>query len=127
MTAFAVLAEPHRRQIIDLLRVRERPVGELVRALDASQPAVSKHLRVLRDVGLVESRVAAQQRLYRVRPRPLREIDDWLAPYRELWSSSLDVLEDHLDEMDAHSVPGATPRPGGEAKGTTRTNGRPRA
>ena len=102
-------------------------MGELVRALDASQPAVSKHLRVLRDVGLVESRVAAQQRLYRVRPRPLREIDDWLAPYRELWSSSLDALEDHLEEIDAHSVPGATPRPGGEAKGTKRTNGRPRA
>ena len=101
MAAFEVLAEPHRRQILDLLRARECPVGELVRALDASQPAVSKHLRVLREAGLVESSVVAQQRLYRLCPRPLREIDDWLAPYRALWSSSLDALEDHLDKMDA--------------------------
>ena len=76
-------------------------MGELVRALDTSQPAVSKHLRVLREAGLVESSVAAQQRLYRLCPRPLREIDDWLAPYRALWSSSLDALEVHLDKMDA--------------------------
>lgn len=100
MTAFEVLAEPHRRQILDLLREQERPVGELVRALAVSQPAVSKHLRVLRDVGLVEARVAAQQRVYRVRPRPLREIDDWIAPYRTLWGSSLDALEAHLDDME---------------------------
>ncbi len=100
MTAFEVLAEPHRRQILDLLRDRERPVGELVEALAVSQPAVSKHLRVLRDVGLVEARVAAQQRVYRVRAQPLREIDEWLAPYRALWSSSLDALEVHLDGME---------------------------
>jgi DNA-binding transcriptional ArsR family regulator len=101
MTAFEALAEPHRRQILDLLRHRERPVGELVGALAVSQPAVSKHLRVLRDVGLVEARVAAQQRLYRVRAQPIKEIDDWIAPYRALWSSSLDTLEHHLDRMDA--------------------------
>jgi DNA-binding transcriptional ArsR family regulator len=97
--AFDVLAEPNRRRILDLLLDRERPVGELVDALTVSQPAVSKHLRVLRDAGLVESRVDAQRRLYRVRAAPLREIDDWLAPYRAMWTSSLEALERHLDEM----------------------------
>ena len=99
MSPFEVLAEPNRRRILDLLRVAERPVGELVRALDVSQPAVSKHLRVLREAGLVDVRPEAQQRLYRVRPEPLRAIDDWLAPYRRLWSKRLDDLERHLDEM----------------------------
>ncbi len=108
LTAFEVLAEPHRRQILDLLRDRERPVGELVKALTVSQPAVSKHLRVLRDIGLVEARVAAQQRLYRLRPQPLQEIDDWIAPYRAMWTSSLDALGRHLDEMDV--PPAATPK-----------------
>jgi DNA-binding transcriptional ArsR family regulator len=97
--AFEVLAEPNRRRILDLLRDRERPVGELVDALTVSQPAVSKHLRVLRDAGLVESRVDAQRRVYRVSAAPLREIDDWLAPYRALWTSSLDALERHLDGL----------------------------
>jgi DNA-binding transcriptional ArsR family regulator len=99
MSAFAVLAEPNRRRILDLLRERERPVGDLVEALGVSQPAVSKHLRVLRDAGAVESRVDAQRRLYRLRPEPLREIDAWLAPYREQWGESLDALERHLDRM----------------------------
>jgi DNA-binding transcriptional ArsR family regulator len=99
VSPFEVLAEPNRRRILDLLRVAERPVGELVRALDVSQPAVSKHLRVLREAGLVDVRPEAQQRLYRVRPEPLRAIDDWLAPYRRLWSKRLDDLERHLDEM----------------------------
>jgi DNA-binding transcriptional ArsR family regulator len=99
MSAFAVLGEPNRRLILDLLRERERPVGELVDALSVSQPAVSKHLRVLRDAGVVEARVDAQRRLYRVRPEPLREIDAWLEPYRALWSGSLDALERHLDRM----------------------------
>jgi DNA-binding transcriptional ArsR family regulator len=98
-SAFAVLAEPSRRRILDLLRERERPVGELVDELRVSQPAVSKHLRVLRDAGVVEARVDAQRRLYRVRPQPLREVDAWLEPYRSLWSESLDALERHLDEM----------------------------
>jgi DNA-binding transcriptional ArsR family regulator len=98
-SAFAVLAEPNRRRILDLLRERERPVGELVEALSVSQPAVSKHLRVLREAGVVDARVDAQRRLYRVRAEPLREIDAWLAPYRALWSGSLDALERHLDEM----------------------------
>src|SRR4051794_41462138 len=82
---FEVLAEPNRRRILDLLREEERPVGELVDALGISQPAVSKHLRVLRDAGLVEVRVDAQRRLYRLRPEPLREIDEWLTPYRRAW------------------------------------------
>jgi len=97
--AFDVLAEPNRRRILDELRDTERPVGDLVNALALSQPAVSKHLRVLRDAGLVEVRVDAQRRLYRVRPEPLRDVDAWLAPYRELWERSLDDLERHLDSM----------------------------
>ena len=98
--AFDVLAEPHRRRILDLLREDERPVGELVRALAASQPAVSKHLRILREAGLVEVRVDAQRRLYRLRPEPLREVAEWLEPYRLLWESRLDRLAEHLDTMD---------------------------
>jgi DNA-binding transcriptional ArsR family regulator len=96
---FEALAEPSRRRILDLLREEERPVGELVRLLAASQPSVSKHLRVLRDAGLVEVRVDAQRRLYRVRPEPLREVARWLEPYRLLWESRLDDLERHLDTM----------------------------
>lgn len=97
MSVFDVLAEPRRRQILDLLRDRERPVGELVTALELAQPAVSKHLRVLRDAGLVSSRTDAQRRLYRINVAPLREIDEWVAPYRALWSGALDALERHLD------------------------------
>ncbi|HMG40437.1 MAG TPA: metalloregulator ArsR/SmtB family transcription factor [Acidimicrobiales bacterium] len=97
--AFEVLAEPNRRRILDLLREAERPVGDLVAALDVSQPTVSKHLRVLRDAGMVEARSDAQRRLYRIRPEPLREVDDWLAPYRVLWASRLDDLARHLDDM----------------------------
>jgi DNA-binding transcriptional ArsR family regulator len=99
MPPFEVLAEPNRRRILDLLRVGERPVGELVRELAVSQPAVSKHLRVLREAGLVVVRPQAQQRLYSVRTEPLRAIDEWLAPYRKLWARSLDDLERHLDAM----------------------------
>lgn len=96
--SFAVLAEPRRREILDLLRDGERPVGELVDRLRLSQPAVSKHLRVLREAGLVDVRAEAQRRLYRVRPDPLVEIDEWLAPYRRLWTRSLDRLEQHLED-----------------------------
>lgn len=95
---FAVLAEPSRRDILDLLRDGERSVGELVERLDLSQPGVSKHLRVLRDAGLVEVRPDAQRRLYRLRPEPLSEIDEWLAPYRRLWTRALDDLDRHLEE-----------------------------
>jgi DNA-binding transcriptional ArsR family regulator len=97
LTALQVLAAPRRLQILDLLRERERPVGELVARLGVSQPAVSKHLRVLKDAGLVEARADAQRRLYRIRPEPLAELDEWLASYRELWTTHLDQLEDHLD------------------------------
>ena len=95
---FAALAEPTRRAIVDLLREGERPVGELVDVLGASQPLVSKHLRVLRGAGLVEVRPDAQRRLYRLRPEPLAELDDWLQPYRRLWATSLDRLERHLED-----------------------------
>jgi DNA-binding transcriptional ArsR family regulator len=98
-STFEVLAEPRRRQILDLLRGGERPVGELVEKLTLTQPTVSKHLRVLREAGLVEVRHDAQRRWYRLRPEPLVEIDSWLAPYRQLWSASLDALERHLDAM----------------------------
>ena len=97
-TTFAVLAEPHRRRILDLLREDERTVGELVERLGLSQPAVSKHLRVLRDAQLVDVRTDAQRRIYRLRPEPLVEVDEWLAPYRRLWTRSLDALEAHLEE-----------------------------
>jgi len=91
------LAEPHRRAILDLLREGERPVGDLVDHLRMSQPAVSKHLRVLREAGLVEARVEAQRRFYRIRAEPLAELDQWLSAYRDLWSTHLDRLEAHLD------------------------------
>lgn len=98
LMALQVLAEPNRQAILELLREGERPVGELVDELGLSQPAVSKHLRVLKEAGLVEARADAQRRLYRIRPDPLAELDDWLAPYRRLWTSHLDRLEDHLEK-----------------------------
>jgi len=101
---FEVIAEPNRRRILDLLREHERPVGDLVEALAVSQPTVSKHLRVLRDAGLVDVRVDAQRRLNRVRPDPLQAIDEWLAPYREMWSERLDDLERHLETMDEETT-----------------------
>jgi DNA-binding transcriptional ArsR family regulator len=108
MTAsFEVLAEPNRRRILDLLRAAERPVGELVDELAVSQPAVSKHLRVLRQAGLVEVRSDAQRRIYRVRAEPLRAIDEWLEPYRQLWAARLDDLERHLDVMPDAETPDA--------------------
>ncbi len=99
MSTFQVLAEPQRRRILDLLRQGESPVGGLVTRLELSQPAVSKHLRILRDAGLVEARVDAQRRVYRVCPEPLQAIDAWLTPYRELWETSLDRLERHLNTV----------------------------
>jgi DNA-binding transcriptional ArsR family regulator len=99
-SVFEVLAEPRRRQILDLVRDGECSVNELVARLAMNQPAVSKHLRVLREAGLVRVRVDEQRRLYRLTPGPLRELDRWLAPYRAAWDSSLDKLERHLDQMD---------------------------
>ena len=97
-TAFEVLAEPNRRQILDLLRARERSVGELVDCLGLSQPGVSKHLRMLRAAGLVRVRQDAQRRWYGLCPEPLAEVDAWLAPYRAFWSDRLDALEQHLKD-----------------------------
>jgi DNA-binding transcriptional ArsR family regulator len=98
-STFEVLAEPRRREILDLLRDGERLVGYLVDRLELTQPTVSKHLKVLRGAGLVEVRQDAQRRWYRLRPAPLAEIDDWLAPYRRLWTNSLDALERRLEDM----------------------------
>ncbi len=99
IATFELLAEPTRRRILDLLRDGERPVGELVDRLSMSQPAVSKHLRVLRDSGLVDVRVDAQRRVYRLRPEALQEVDDWIEPYRRLWDQRLDRMERHLQRM----------------------------
>jgi len=96
---FTVLAEPTRRRILDLLRQQPRSVGELTRQLRLSQPGTSKHLRVLRDAGLVQVRRDAQRRFYELRPEPLAELHAWLEPYRAMWARSLDALERHLDEM----------------------------
>jgi DNA-binding transcriptional ArsR family regulator len=98
LAALQVLSEPRRLAILEILRDGEQPVGELVGRLGLSQPAVSKHLRVLRDSGLVQARVDAQRRVYRIRPEPLADLDEWLASYRQLWSTHLDLLEHHLDE-----------------------------
>lgn len=99
-SAFAVLAEPNRRAILSMLSSSERSVGELMNRLRLPQPSVSKHLKVLREGGFVESRVEAQRRVYRLNPKPLQEVDAWLTQFRRLWSRHLDALEQHLDKMD---------------------------
>ncbi len=100
--ALDVLAEPQRRRILDTLVGGESSVGSLVNELGSSQPSVSKHLRVLREAGLVEVRGDGPRRLYRVRPEPLVELDAWLEPYRRMWRTSLDRLEAHLSEGETH-------------------------
>jgi DNA-binding transcriptional ArsR family regulator len=102
-STFAIIAEPNRRAILNLLATAEQSVGDIEEALRLSQPSVSKHLRVLREAGFVESRVDAQRRLYRIRPEPLMEVDAWLAPFRRFWSVHVDALERHLDRM--HPAP----------------------
>ncbi len=99
-SSFGIIAEPNRRAILSLLATSERSVSEIEHRLRMSQPSVSKHLRVLRDAGFVEARVDAQRRVYRIRPEPLIEIHEWLAPFRRLWSTHLDKLERHLERMD---------------------------
>ena len=98
--AFEIIAEPNRRAILSLLVLSEQSVGEIERRLRMSQPTVSKHLRVLRDAGFVESTVDAQRRLYRLKPEPLKEIDTWLAQFRRFWSAHVDALERYLDHLD---------------------------
>ncbi|MFP2912266.1 ArsR/SmtB family transcription factor [Pyxidicoccus sp. 3LFB2] len=109
LSAFEVVAEPNRRRILDLLREKQRPVGELVDRLGLTQPTVSKHLRVLKDARLVDVEQDAQRRLYRLRAEPLAELDAWLQPYRALWSQRLDALERHLDTMADAPAPQRSP------------------
>jgi len=97
---FEIVAEPNRRAILSLLASSERSVGEIERLLEMPQTSVSKHLRVLREAGFVESRVEAQRRIYRIRPEALMELDAWLAPFRQLWMTHVDALERHLDRME---------------------------
>src|SRR2546421_1837591 len=112
-SAFAIIAEPNRRAILRLLASSQRSVGEIERQLRLPQPTVSKHLRVLREAGLVESSVDAQRRLYRLNPEPLQEVAAWLAPFRRFWSAHVDALERHLDRMDQSTRPeGKTGRRG---------------
>src|SRR5213083_2025354 len=99
-SVFEIIGEPNRRAILRLLVSSQQSVGELERELRMPQPTVSKHLRVLREAGFVESTVDAQRRLYRLKPAPLQELDAWLAPFRRFWSAHVDALERHLDRMD---------------------------
>jgi DNA-binding transcriptional ArsR family regulator len=99
-SAFAIIAEPSRRAILSLLASSERSVGDIEEQLRMPQPSVSKHLRVLREAGFVESRVDAQRRLYRIKPEPFMEVDAWLAQFRRFWSAHIDALERHLDRAD---------------------------
>ena len=99
-SVFAIIAEPNRRAILSLLVSSEQSVGELERRLQMTQTTVSKHLRVLREAGVVESTVDAQRRLYRLKPESLQEVEAWLAPIRRMWSAHVDRLEHHLDRMD---------------------------
>lgn len=98
-SVFGIIAEPNRRAILNLLASAEQSVGDIGRQLQMSQPAVSRHLRVLRDAGFVASTVDAQRRLYRLNPEPLQELDAWLAPFRRFWSAHVDALERHLDRV----------------------------
>jgi DNA-binding transcriptional ArsR family regulator len=107
-SVFEIIAEPNRRAILSLLVSSQQSVGEIERELGMPQPAVSKHLRVLRDAGFVEATVDAQRRLYRLKPEPLQEVDAWLAPFRRFWAAHVDALERHLDRM-AEAPPAAAP------------------
>src|SRR6202521_5460046 len=108
-TVFEIIAEPNRRAILSLLVSSPQSVGEIARQLRLPQPTVSKHLRVLRDAGFVESTVDAQRRLYRLNPEPLQELDAWLAPFRRFWSAHVDALERYLDRMEPLTPTRATP------------------
>ena len=107
-SAFEIIAEPNRRAILSLLVSSQHSVGEIERQLRMPQPTVSKHLRVLREAGFVESSVDAQRRLYRLKPESLLEVEAWLAPFRRFWSAHLDALERHLDRMEQLRVKRAT-------------------
>lgn len=111
-SSFAIIAEPNRRAILSLLATSERSVGELETQLGMTQTSVSKHLRVLREAGFVEARVEAQRRVYRILPDPLREVDEWLAPFRRFWSAHVDALERHLDRRAAAASSSHPKHPG---------------
>ena len=108
-SVFEIIAEPNRRAILRLLVSSQQSVGEIERELRMTQPTVSKHLRVLRETGFVESKVDAQRRIYRLKPESLQEVDAWLAPFRRFWSAHVDALERHLDRMERSSPTRATP------------------
>ena len=114
-SVFEIIAEPNRRAILSLLVLSQQSVGELEQHLHMPQPTVSKHLRILREAGFVESTVDAQRRLYRLKPQPLQEVDEWLAPFRRFWSAHVDALERHLDRMNDPLTPTK-----GKTKKTTR-------
>ena len=118
-SAFEIIAEPNRRAILGLLVSKQRSVGEIERQLRMSQPAVSKHLRVLREAGFVESTVDAQRRFYRLKPEPFREVDDWLAQFRRFWSAHVDALERYLDRMEP-SIPANKKQPSKRRRGSNR-------
>ena len=107
-SVFEIIAEPNRRAILSLLVSAEQSVGDIERQLSMTQPTVSKHLRVLREAGVVEATVDAQRRLYRLKPELLQEVDEWLAPFRQLWSAHVDALERHLDRMDQSTTKSKT-------------------
>jgi DNA-binding transcriptional ArsR family regulator len=127
-SVFEVIAEPNRRAILSLLVSSEQSVGEIERRLRMPQPAVSKHLRVLRETGFVESTVDAQRRLYRLRPEPLQQVDAWLAPFRRFWSAHVDALERHLDRMADRMTDRKNDRidPAARKKRATRSKGKAR-
>jgi DNA-binding transcriptional ArsR family regulator len=124
-SVFEIIAEPNRRAILSLLVLSQQSVGEIERRLRMPQPTVSKHLRVLREAGFVESTVDAQRRLYRLKPQPFEELDAWLARFRRFWSAHVDALERHLDRMDQRAPESATPAKKRTKEKTTRP--KPRA
>jgi len=121
-SVFEIIAEPNRRAILSLLVSSQQSVGEIERQLSMPQPAVSKHLRVLRDAGFVESTVDAQRRLYRLKPEPFQEVDAWLTPFRRFWNAHVDALERHLDRMDQLTPTKSAPT----KRNTTTTRPKPR-
>jgi DNA-binding transcriptional ArsR family regulator len=123
-SAFEIIAEPSRRAILSLLVSSQRSVGEIERQLRMTQPTVSKHLRVLREAGFVESTVDAQRRLYRLKPEPFREMDAWLAQFRRFWSTHVDALERYLDRMGQSREDQSTPKKNKTKEKTTRPKSR---
>jgi DNA-binding transcriptional ArsR family regulator len=120
-SVFEVIAEPNRRAILSLLLSSQQSVGDIGHRLRMPQPTVSKHLRVLREAGFVESTVDAQRRLYRLTPEPLQELDAWLAPFRRFWSAHVDALERHLDRTDQSAS--SSGKPPGRRRGPDRDKG----